>query len=292
MKFAFPVALLLAAHSALANALPKRQTPEIDDTVILNYALTLEHLENAFYKEALGKFNAQEFQKAGYPPWVRRRFEEIAKHEATHVETLSSVLKDAAVQPCQYSFPYTDPKSFVALSQIIEGVGASAYTGAAASITVKDYLAAAASILATEARHAAWIAAAVNKQSPYTDAFETPLNFNQVFSLAASFITSCPESNPALPFTAFPALSFTGKTVAPNSKVRISYKAEESPESAPEEMHVAFLHGLNTEYAKVMNGEVTIPAGLKGTVYALLLSTPAVLDEATIAGPAVLEFKF
>lgn len=191
----------------------------------------------------------------------------------------------ALVRPSFFDAPNT-------IAYIRDSTGASAYTGAAASITVKDYLAAAASILATEARHAAWIAAAVNKQSPYTDAFETPLNFNQVFSLAASFITSCPESNPALPFTAFPALSFTGKTVAPNSKVRISYKAEESPESAPEEMHVAFLHGLNTEYAKVMNGEVTIPAGLKGTVYALLLSTPAVLDEATIAGPAVLEFKF
>jgi hypothetical protein len=68
--------------------------------------------------------------------------------------------------------PYTDPKSFAGLSQAIEGVGVSAYTGAAQYITDKSYLTAAASVLATEARHASWVASAVNKYAGWSGALD------------------------------------------------------------------------------------------------------------------------
>lgn len=47
----------------------------------------------------------------------------------------------------------------------------------------------------------------MNGQSPFPAAYDIPLDFNQVYSLAALFITSCPESNPALPVKAFPVLT-------------------------------------------------------------------------------------
>ncbi len=84
--------------------------------------------------------DAQAFLDAGFPAWVRNRFEEIAAHEASHVAVLSGAIGANATQPCQYSFPYTDPKSFAALSQIIENVGVSAYLGAAGFIMDKTYL--------------------------------------------------------------------------------------------------------------------------------------------------------
>jgi hypothetical protein len=58
------------------------------------------------------------------------------------------------------------------LSQVIEGVGTSAYTGAAQYITSKSYLTAAASVLATEARHASWVASAVNKFAGWSGALD------------------------------------------------------------------------------------------------------------------------
>jgi hypothetical protein len=70
----------------------------------------------------------------------------------------------------------------------------------------KAYLTAAGSILTVEARHSSYIRAGV-KQVPFAQPFDAPLTYNEVFSLASGFITSCPESNPALPVKAFPALA-------------------------------------------------------------------------------------
>jgi len=39
--------------------------------------------------------------------------------------------------------------------------------------------------------------------------FDIPLDFSEVYSLAAPFITKCPSTNPALPVKAFPTLSAT-----------------------------------------------------------------------------------
>lgn len=73
------------------------------DTSILNFALTLEHLENTFYSGALAKFDEKAFEDAGFPSWVRGRFEQIASHEAIHVETLTKALGNQATQACQYN---------------------------------------------------------------------------------------------------------------------------------------------------------------------------------------------
>lgn len=72
------------------------------DTAILNFALTLEHLENAFYQQALAKFDQQAFLDAGLPEFARGRFEQVAAHEATHVQFLSDALGDKATRPCTY----------------------------------------------------------------------------------------------------------------------------------------------------------------------------------------------
>ena len=83
----------------------------LDDTLntdiqVLNYALTLEHLENAFYSGALAQFDEKAFQAAGLPSGARERFSEVAFHEATHVLALTAALAllgGQATQPCTYN---------------------------------------------------------------------------------------------------------------------------------------------------------------------------------------------
>lgn len=71
----------------------------------------------------------------------------------TFLETAIQAAGAMPVSPCQYNFPVTDVPSFVTLSAILESVGTSAYLGAAPSVESADILAAAASIMVTEALH-------------------------------------------------------------------------------------------------------------------------------------------
>ena len=82
--------------------------------------------------------------------YVRYRFTEIANHEANHVNVLTSGLSAAGATPvkeCSYNFGDLTPASFIATSQVLEGVGVAAYLGAAPSVQSKAYLALAGSIL-------------------------------------------------------------------------------------------------------------------------------------------------
>ncbi|KAG8993358.1 hypothetical protein FRB94_010842 [Tulasnella sp. JGI-2019a] len=274
--------VFLAVGSAFSAPLVKRGSTDVE---ILNYALTLEYLEDNFYSGALAKFDAAAFEAAGFPSWVRARFEQIAAHEAAHVAFLAGALGSSATAACQYSFPYTDPKSFAALSMVLEGVGVSAYLGAAASITNKDYLTAAGSILTTEARHASWVSSAVNEGSPWSGALDVPLDFDEVYSLASAFITSCPSTNPALPVKAFPALTFSPATAMPGDEITVNYKG------ATDNMFMIFYTGLSHMSAPISNGKVNIPKGLEGTVYGVVsTNSTAVTDDTTKAGPAVFVF--
>ncbi|KAK4056044.1 hypothetical protein OIO90_003039 [Microbotryomycetes sp. JL221] len=256
------------------------------DPVVLNFALTLEHLEAAFYKQGLAKYSADAFAGAEYPEWVRYRLSEIAAHEATHVTFLTSALEAAgqkAAAACEYAFPDTDPASFIAVAQILEGVGVSAYAGAAKLITSKDYLQAAAQILSVEARHSAWIRGGAQNGDSFPQAFDVALEPNPVFTLASQFITSCPEDNPALPFKAFPALTASALN---NGQTTLSYEGGDFNGK-----FALFLTPLGQQSVAVNgDGSVTVPEGLYGQQYIILASSDATLtDDIVVAGPAVLE---
>jgi len=101
--------VLLAISGVLSNPVPsvKREADAVAPTVtqILQFALTLEHLENAFYKNGLSSYDNHAFEQAGMPSWERGRLAQIGQHESSHVKFLTDALGDGAgaPQPCEYS---------------------------------------------------------------------------------------------------------------------------------------------------------------------------------------------
>lgn len=288
-----PSTLLALASSALAMPLAKRAVTDAD---ILQFALTLEHLENVFYKGALDKFTKADFKKAGLGIDYYTNLEFIAHDEESHVLLLEQALTAAGAKPeaaCTYSFPYTDVSSFITLSSILEGVGTSAYLGAAPLIQNKAYLGVAGSILVTEAIHTSlqrFVRGEVAPANPYG----TGLGANEVYTLAAQFITSCPSTNSPLPFTAFPTLASTapaGSIFLLDHEACFTTKA-----TLPSSLFVTFVAGLNVTSvaATSKDGSVSaaIPSNTYGQTYVLLTNanvTGALTDAQVIAGPAVLE---
>ena len=129
--------LLLPFLSALAFASPVRRAT-LTPVDILNYALTLEHLEDTFYRTAVANFTAADFTAAGFDASVHSNILEVAADEANHVQFLTGVLQSLgapAAKECTYSFPVTDVPSFLAVASILEGVGVSAYLGAAKDVS-------------------------------------------------------------------------------------------------------------------------------------------------------------
>lgn len=199
---------------------------------------------------------------------------------------------------CTYSFPSTDPASFIALASVLEGVGVSAYLGAAASILNKDYLTAAGSILTVESRHSAYLRAS-NKASPFPQPFDAPLTFDEVYTLAAGFIVSCPSSNtakPQLPLKAFPtlALGTTGAIKSGDSIELLTPGYTLAAKDGNPPIYAAFVSVTGPVYADVTPVEggfkVVVPKGVNGQSYVVLTGCKdRVTDDTVAAGPAIVE---
>ena len=141
-------ALLGAMPGSAMGAVTRATAGDVD---ILNFALTLEYLEAAFYAEAvsMGKL-------MGEPKMFAMV---VAKDEDAHVTFLKGALGSKAVKKPKFDFQGTTGKqaTFLSTAMALEDTGVSAYAGAAPMIANKKTLAAALSVHSVEARHAAWV---------------------------------------------------------------------------------------------------------------------------------------
>ncbi len=163
-----------------------------DDLDIANYALTLEHLEHAFYRDGLKMFDEAAFKEDNRPGNLRENLEAIRDHERAHVDFLTETISEAGGKPVKeadYDFGYDDIAGFLEVAMALENVGVSAYAGAAPAIKDEGILAAALGVHSVEARHAAYLNAR-NGESPFPDAFDEARTREEVLELAGPFIVS------------------------------------------------------------------------------------------------------
>jgi rubrerythrin len=159
------------------------------DLKIVNYALTLEYLEAAFYKEVIASGQI----KDGPTVELAKKF---GQTEQEHVAVLTAVVKKLGGTPATMPKTNFQPvidggaKKILSTAASVENLGAAAYLGQAGSIKSAEILAAALSIHSVEARHASTLNTALGKTATPDGAFAKPADMATVLKAVQPFIAS------------------------------------------------------------------------------------------------------
>ena len=153
------------------------------DVGILNYALTLEYLETAFYADVVksGLFKGSDLATI-------RKF---GSEEAEHVEALTQAVKQLGGKPApepKAEFPLKSAKSVLELAGTVENLGAAAYLGQATNIESPEVLASALAIHSVEGRHAAALNTLLGEPITPDGAFAVPADVKTVLKSVEPFI--------------------------------------------------------------------------------------------------------
>lgn len=178
-------ALIGALTPAAAMAAGKGRPPAKfgkGDVGILNYALTLEYLEAAFYNEASANNAKRTFLSTAQE---QAFLKQTTADENAHVKFLKKALGKKAVAAPKVDFGATtaDRDSFIKTAVALENTGVGAYAGQALNIANPAYISAALSIWSVEARHAS-VAGLLLKPAPAnispSGPFDKPKTASQV----------------------------------------------------------------------------------------------------------------
>ncbi len=183
----------LLSSGAILGMLPElasaARPSKKQDIAILEYALTLEYLEAAFYKEAVnsGALTGQVLTYARF----------VGGHELTHVDALRQTIRGAGRKPPSspsFNFQGTtkDQRKFITTSFVLENTGVRAYLGQVGNFRNKKYVFTAGTIVTIEARHAAAAAILVNN-NPFQNTSGNSASPHAAFDRGASKATILSE---------------------------------------------------------------------------------------------------
>jgi Ferritin-like domain len=166
----------LGGAALLVAAAPPAAAQDDADVAILNFALSLEYLQDAFYGEVeeMGALTGALAEQARV----------VAAHERAHVKAFRETLGSKAIPRGRFDFrgATEDALRFRRTAVAFEDLAVAAYKGQAPLIRRRAYLVPALAIHAVEARHAAWIRRLAGI-SPAASAFDEPRSKRSVLRI-------------------------------------------------------------------------------------------------------------
>lgn len=158
------------------------------DLEIVEYALTLEHLEVDFYNAVIKSGVIKDKKLANVATMIR-------DNEQEHVDALTKTVEQLGGKPKKPQTTFDavikgGPQKVLETAATVENLGAAAYLGQAGRIQSKEVLAAALSIHTVEGRHAAALNQAVGKSIVPDGAFAKPASMSEVLPQVKPFLKS------------------------------------------------------------------------------------------------------
>jgi hypothetical protein len=192
-------AALFGAGSVITSSLSGQAAST--DLTLLNFALTLENLEAAFYTQGLAQFSSADFGNSTFIQNfgsliggdVYAYLSLIRDHEQQHVRTLQSIITGMGgtpAKPCTYNFGYKTADDFIMVAASLENTGVMAYDGAISQISSSSLKTSAMTVATVEARHASYLNL-LSGASPFPASFDTAGTATGILAAVNKYITAC-----------------------------------------------------------------------------------------------------
>jgi rubrerythrin len=173
--------------SASSTSKDKKKPVAGGDLAIVQYALTLEHLETDFYNAVINS-DVKPPSRA-----LAKTIVMIRDNEQEHVDALTATVEKLGGKPKR---PKTNfdavieggVNKILETAAVVENLGAAAYLGQAGRIKSKEILAAALAIHSVEGRHAAALNTVVGKTIVPDGAFAKPASMEEVLPQVKPFL--------------------------------------------------------------------------------------------------------
>ncbi|KAG7288310.1 hypothetical protein NEMBOFW57_007841 [Staphylotrichum longicolle] len=287
---------------------PTEEGPPAEDDATWQNLLSAEWIIFEFYQQGVERFTDEDFVKAGFPTYTRRRLMEIRNNEAGHLRIFQNQISPTSIKPgaCKYKFPLDSPRGYLGFMTVMEISSMAFLTGLVQEAKIPWNQGAMAAISQTEARHEVWALMDIWKVDPFAGPADTVFPYaNQILYSTHALVVpgTCPHENPEYPHPRqlLPDLwaSHDANSVEPGARITLSFP---EPDNQPvfdddTQYYAVFFHSvlnvsvpIDTEGFPERPINVTIPASLerKGVFVALVADEPgAPTKESVVAGPAV-----
>ncbi|KAJ3037796.1 hypothetical protein HDV00_001297 [Rhizophlyctis rosea] len=219
---AFLLAVTACAHllASPATALPthtfrlRKRAQALEDRDFLNYILSVDQLQAAFYRFGLDHFTDSDFKDSGYPSRIKSEITTIHTQDSDQAALIIDAINGLEeeyygsqnrdpVTTCKYNWTFTDVGDFIAQASILEQTSVSAHLGIQQRLSNRTLKSTIASLSSVQSRHSTLINILNNERNnrnnrtalgdPLPNKIETPLGIRPVLSILDRYIKSCPD---------------------------------------------------------------------------------------------------